>query len=108
MNKIKEKVLKYLNKIILERVKKMQNYDKNLLNEKTNFFIEKSHIVQIAIKKCFSEVEKVIEKEIKEDIKYQEGKLTRNFNKDKPLKWRIEGMKHLLIRIKRRLSEKKQ
>ena len=36
---------------------------------------------------------------IKQDIKYQETHLCFDFEKDKPIKWRIEGMKSLIKKI---------
>ena len=61
MNKIKEKVLKELNKIMLERVGSMKGYDGRVFNEKTDFFSDKEHIVKVALDKYHAEVEKVID-----------------------------------------------
>jgi len=36
---------------------------------------------------------------IKQDIKYQETHLCFDFEKDKPIKWRIEGMNNLIKQI---------
>ena len=37
---------------------------------------------------------------IDKDIKFQRTKLTNDFEKDKPIKWRIVGMEELKLRIR--------
>ncbi len=48
-------------------------------------------IIILIEKKILSKIKKVIKK----DEKYQKSKLTGNFEKDKPFKWRLEGYKYL-------------
>ncbi len=43
---------------------------------------------------------------INEDIKYQKSKLVNDFEKDKPLKWRITGMEFLKNKIEKEVTKK--
>ncbi|KKK41374.1 hypothetical protein LCGC14_2724510 [marine sediment metagenome] len=58
METIKEKVLRISNRIMLKRVLNMKGDHKDF-NEKTDFFQEKEHIVNIAVDETLKEVLKI-------------------------------------------------
>ncbi len=47
----------------------------------------------------YESAKKEFVKNIKEDIEYQSKNLTGDFEEDKPLKWRMEGMRHLITQL---------
>jgi len=91
-----------LNIILVYLLMYLLNY---LIKEKKAFEqIERIYIRFIGnIKKQYI-FRKEVEEIINEDIKYQTTKLTGNFEKDKPIHWRLKGYKFL----KQKFKEKKK
>ena len=58
--------------------------------------------------KGYEFLEENILKLIDGDIEYQKSKLTGNFEKDKPLKWRITGMEYLKKELKKEVRNSSQ
>ena len=70
---------------------------KKLFREK--FGVKDNLEVTRAIHLAREEAKKEFIKNIKEDMEYQRKNLTGDFEEDKPIKWRLAGMRHLLTQV---------
>jgi len=73
-----------MNKEIEEIIREYNTSDENMKKA-----VEKGY------KKGYEKAKEEIKKAIDRDIEIQEGQLTGDFEKDKPIKWRITGMEAL-------------
>ena len=77
--KIEENVLRECSEILMERIRRMSNYEGDEFWRGFNFF-EKENITTIAIRKTLQEAQKMFLEEIKSMRKHKDTKLIHNFD----------------------------